>query len=295
MDRHAAPSGADLEQTIAGPDSGQVGHRPVFAGLCLGERVAGLEDRAGVGHGLVEEQREQLVGEVVVAAGCCSNARSTVLRSLEAGGARTGAAAAGAAGGTRSFEDAANSRRTAARSPAAVQSPAMYASPNPILPSAPSRRQNASRSITSPARPGQPGPSRARCTVSGLQREPPTARANSPRATVGPQRRAGRGRHRRTAADDGARRSSGQPPPPTDARRAANHRGPASQSPIPCRRISAVTRAVISGWRTSIRSRVRSVKREAAAGQRGRKAGAVALHQIHAHHQPFARQAEIMR
>ena len=65
--RHPAPAGADLEHVVALADAGQIAHGVVLAPLRVGQRVARLEHGAGVGHGLVQEGREQVVRQVVVA------------------------------------------------------------------------------------------------------------------------------------------------------------------------------------------------------------------------------------
>ncbi|GAA5019217.1 hypothetical protein GCM10025734_72060 [Kitasatospora paranensis] len=72
-----APAGADLQDAAAGTDGGEVEQPVDLPVLGLGEGVpgrlgpavrTGREDRRGVGHGRVEEEREQLVRQVVVAA-----------------------------------------------------------------------------------------------------------------------------------------------------------------------------------------------------------------------------------
>ena len=74
--RERAPAGADLEQPGAEPDAGGVEQRVDLAPLRIGQRLigrhfvavhgVGVEARARVGHGLVEELREEIVGQVVV-------------------------------------------------------------------------------------------------------------------------------------------------------------------------------------------------------------------------------------
>ena len=56
-----APAGADLEQVVVGPQIDQFAHPLEFPSLGLFQAVARLEHSAGVGHGLVEEEPEQVV------------------------------------------------------------------------------------------------------------------------------------------------------------------------------------------------------------------------------------------
>ena len=67
MDRKAAPARADLEQVVGRAEVNQPAQRLVLARLRGLERVARLEHGRGVGHGGVEERREEVVREVVVA------------------------------------------------------------------------------------------------------------------------------------------------------------------------------------------------------------------------------------
>ena len=65
--REAAPAAADLEHAIAGLEPELVADPLILAPLRVCERlVRPLEDRARVGHRLVEHQREEIVPEVVV-------------------------------------------------------------------------------------------------------------------------------------------------------------------------------------------------------------------------------------
>ena len=65
--REAAPAGADLEHVVVRPDARGVGERAVLGLLRLGERrLRRLEERAGVGHRVVQPEREERVAEVVV-------------------------------------------------------------------------------------------------------------------------------------------------------------------------------------------------------------------------------------
>ena len=87
-DGQLAPAGADLEQPAARPGPGPVQQGVDLAPLSVGQQVTGgqrgavilcSEHGRGVGHGLVEEQREQLVGQVVVAADVTAGAVAGLL------------------------------------------------------------------------------------------------------------------------------------------------------------------------------------------------------------------------
>ena len=68
-DAQFAPAGTDLQHTATRSDPSRVEQPVDLAPLRVGQpcRVAGqLEQRAGIGHRLVEEHGEQFVGEVVV-------------------------------------------------------------------------------------------------------------------------------------------------------------------------------------------------------------------------------------
>ena len=112
VDREAAPAAADVEQPLALLQRELRAHELELRPLRLLEaRPAAREERAAVGHRLVEEEREELVREVVVVA---HGAR----RAPGCGGARAGAArrpapAAGASARPRAR------RRSARRSCAA--------------------------------------------------------------------------------------------------------------------------------------------------------------------------------
>src|SRR5439155_19383717 len=68
-ERERSPAAADLEHVIVGTELELVADPPQLATLGVGERFGlVLEHRARVGHRLVEEEREELVAEVVVVA-----------------------------------------------------------------------------------------------------------------------------------------------------------------------------------------------------------------------------------
>ena len=65
--RERAPAAADLEDVVVRAELESLAHPAQLAPLSVRERlVVVLEDRARVGHGLVQEEREEVVAEVVV-------------------------------------------------------------------------------------------------------------------------------------------------------------------------------------------------------------------------------------
>jgi hypothetical protein len=69
VDREAAPAAADVEHALAGLPARASARSVELGPLRLGERLrAAREQRAAVGHRLVQEQREELVADVVVVA-----------------------------------------------------------------------------------------------------------------------------------------------------------------------------------------------------------------------------------
>ena len=68
-ERERAPAAADLEHVVVRAELELVADHPQLAPLRVGERLAvALEHRARVRHRVVEEEREEVVAEVVVAA-----------------------------------------------------------------------------------------------------------------------------------------------------------------------------------------------------------------------------------
>jgi len=78
VDGEAAPAGADLEQVVGRAQVNQPAQRLVLARLRGLECVTRLEHGRGVGHGWVEERREEVVREVVVAGHVAGRARDRV-------------------------------------------------------------------------------------------------------------------------------------------------------------------------------------------------------------------------
>ena len=65
--REAPPAAADLEHVVVGAELELLADAAAASALGVRERlVVALEDRARVGHRLVEEEREEVVAEVVV-------------------------------------------------------------------------------------------------------------------------------------------------------------------------------------------------------------------------------------
>jgi hypothetical protein len=82
---HPAPAGADLEHVVALADAGEIAHGVVLAPLRVGQRVTRLEHAAGVGHGLVQEDGEQRVRQIVVPGdvGPCARGRVSFDRRVQ--------------------------------------------------------------------------------------------------------------------------------------------------------------------------------------------------------------------
>jgi hypothetical protein len=67
VDRKAAPSAADVEDTLPGGESQVPADKLELLPLCIFERSGATgEDRAAVGHRSVEEERKELVRDLVV-------------------------------------------------------------------------------------------------------------------------------------------------------------------------------------------------------------------------------------
>ena len=94
VQREAAPARADLEDVLAAGQARVLGDDPVLVALRVGERLVGRrEDRARVGHRLVEEQPVEVVAEVVVGGDVA--ARSGLACCAAAGGRSSGRAGPG--------------------------------------------------------------------------------------------------------------------------------------------------------------------------------------------------------
>ena len=94
VQREAAPPGADLQDVLAGAQAGVGGHPAVLVALGSASDWSGrLEDGAGVGQRLVEEQPVEVVAQVVVGRDVARGCRRECCAAC--GGRRSGRAGPG--------------------------------------------------------------------------------------------------------------------------------------------------------------------------------------------------------
>ena len=160
--REAPPAAADLEHVIAGAELELLADAAELAQLGILERlVVALEERAGVRHRLVQEEREQVVAEVVVVFDVPPRPHEAGRGGSFAGAPRGSGGGAGAARAPTRRSGAA-ARRSATRS-SESHSPAVYDSPSASLARVASRRKK--RELRISMRTVGPDPKRRRRSV----------------------------------------------------------------------------------------------------------------------------------
>ena len=271
-----APARADLEHVHPGPEPGALGHDPVLRPLGVAERLVGrCEDRARVGHRLVEEQAVEVVAEVVVALDVAARLADRVApaamregprrcwsgrrhqprvkrkrvavegRELEQGGqvrARPQAVHVGLAG----------PRLAAQEHP---QDAALVVDPDLGLRTADAGRRRPARLPSGRTIASSPTRIRWAAREHDPARDPVDSRE---RGDADAAALDGLAAHRVASWGCGWG-SVGRPPDGRAASPCRWNRAPRSQSRSACQWISPIVRWVTSGWRSSIRSRDRSV------------------------------------